>query len=368
MPTPPPTTFSTADVVRAVNGEQPSAKDLAALLSPAAAPFLEDMARRAQALTRRHFGNTISLYTPLYLSDYCSGGCRYCGFAADRRHTRRCLDAEERRAEMAAIAKLGIEEILLLTGERSETVDFEYVEKAVREAAARFHAVTVEVFPMTSAEYSRLIAAGCTGLTLYQETYDETIYADMHRWGPKRDYRSRLSAPENALNAGMRNVGLGVLLGLAPPTTDILALAAHLQRLRRRWWRAGFSISFPRIRPEAGGFQAPHPVDDRMLAQIILALRIYLPDVPLVLSTREASTFRDNLAGLGITKMSVASRTTVGGYQPRHTTVTSSGQFRVNDNRDMPAFLAAMRERGLWPVLKNNDVVYRDAATECAGR
>ncbi len=368
MSTPIRTTFSKSDAVRALNSEQPSAENLAALLSPAAGPFLEDMAQKALALTRRHFGRTISLYTPLYLSDYCSGGCRYCGFAADRRHARRCLNPAERRAEMEAIAGLGIEEILLLTGERSSAVDFEYVETAVREAAACFHAVTVEVFPMTSSEYSRLVSAGCTGLTLYQETYNEAIYAEMHRWGPKRDYRARLSAPENALTAGMRYVGLGVLLGLAPPETDILALAAHLQRLRRRWWRAGFSISFPRIRPETGGFQPPHPVNDRMLVQIILALRIYLPDVPLVLSTRESSAFRDQLAGLGITKMSVASRTTVGGYQPCGAAGTATGQFQVNDNRDMPSFLAAMHKKGLWPVLKNSDAVYRDAAAAGTGK
>ncbi len=357
--------FSTDDVAHAIHREQPGARDLAAMLSPAADTMLENMAQRARTLTRRHFGNTIALYTPLYLSDYCSGGCRYCGFAADRQRPRRFLNREERKAEMAAIAAMGIQEILLLTGERSEKVGIDYVEHAVREAAERFHAVTVEVFPMTSSEYARLVNAGCTGLTLYQETYDEKVYADMHRWGPKRDYHARLTAPDNALRAGMRNVGLGVLLGLAPATAEIMALAAHLQRLRRRWWRAGFSISFPRIRPEAGGFQPPNPVDDRMLVQIVLALRIYFPDVPLVMSTREAPSIRDNLAGLGITRMSVASRTTVGGYRPQLSADNATGQFQVNDDRDIETFTGAIRARGFWPVLKNSDAVYRDTGAGC---
>ncbi len=368
---PDPATVSAADALTAMQRESPDIRDLASLLSPAADTLLETMARRARALTRRHFGNTISLYTPLYLSDYCEGGCRYCGFAADRRRARSCLDEAERRAEMDAIADLGIEEILLLTGERSEAVGIDYVEAAVREAAARFHAVTVEVFPMASAEYARLVRAGCTGVTLYQETYHAAVYADMHRWGPKRDYRARLTAPENALQAGMRTVGLGVLLGLAPPVQDVIALVTHLQSLRRRWWRAGFSISFPRVRPEPGGFQPPHPVDDRLLARIILALRIFLPDVPLVLSTRESIGFRDGMAGLGIVKMSVASRTTVGGYRvktglPSNPADAATGQFHVNDHRDMDAFTAALRAKGLWPVLKNNDAVYRDAAADMA--
>ncbi len=352
--------YSVSAVVGAIESEQPNPGNLAALLSPAAKTLLEPMAQRALSLTRRHFGRTITLYTPLYLSDACSGGCRYCGFAADRKRPRRFLNAEERQAEMRAIAAMGIQEILLLTGERHKSVDIDYVETAVREAADLFHAVTVEVFPMSASEYARLVKAGCTGLTLYQETYDCDIYAAMHRWGPKRDYHARLAAPEHALQAGMRNLGLGVLLGLAPPVSDILALASHLQRLRRRWWRAGFSISFPRIRPETGGFQPPHPVGDRLLVQIVLALRICFPEIPLVLSTRESQILRDNLAGLGITKMSVASRTTVGGYQPEYAAEPDAGQFHVNDQRDIDTFTKALQTKGLWPVLKNTDAIYRE--------
>ncbi len=358
-----PTDFDAGAVMSAIRRDTPDANDLAALLSPAADTLLEPMAQRAKALTRRHFGDTITLYTPLYLSDYCAGGCRYCGFAADRQRQRRCLGEAEQGAEMDAIATLGIEEILLLTGERTPDVGPDYIEAAVRQAAARFHRVAMEVFPMTTAEYARMVRAGCTGLTLYQETYEPDIYAEMHRWGPKRDYDARLQALDKALRAGMRDVGLGVLLGLAPPIPEIMALVAHLKRLRRRWWRAGFSISFPRIRPEPGGFQPPYPVDDRMLTRIILALRIVLPDVPLVLSTRESAELRDGLAGLGITKMSVASRTTVGGYREADqatTTDVATGQFQVHDQRDMSTFTAALRARGLWPVLKNSDAVYRE--------
>lgn len=346
-----------AAVRRALAAEDHSAAEFATLLSPAAGACLEAMAQRAQFLTQRHFGRTISLYVPLYLSDHCSSGCAYCGFAADRRRPRRRLERDEIIAEMDALQGMGFEEILLLTGERTPQADFDYLHLAVTLAAERFHLVTIEAFPMTQAEYQKLAHAGCTGITLYQETYHPEIYRQMHRWGPKRDYAVRLETPELALAGGIRTAGLGVLLGLADPVCDAICLYRHLEHLRRKFWRAGFSISFPRLRPEPGGFTPPCPVNDRFLAQLICAFRVCLPDVPLVLSTRESATFRDGMAGVGISKMSVASRTTVGGYHAE--SAPADGQFMVCDDRDVNAFCGALISKGLAPVFKNWDAVFR---------
>lgn len=353
------------DVRQALAAEQPAEHELAVLLSPAAEEALEEMAQRAQALTRRHFGRTVSLYIPLYLSNYCSSGCVYCGFASDRPTPRRRLTPAEYIAEMTAIHKMGFEEILLLTGERTPEADWDYLRQAVAEAAQRFHLVTVEAFPMTETEYAGLVEAGAAGVTLYQETYDPAAYEQLHRWGPKRDYRDRLEAPERALRSGMRFAGLGALLGLADPLFDIIALYRHVRRLQRAYWQAGISVSFPRVRPQRGDFQPAHPVSDRQLAQIICALRLCLPDAPLVLSTRERAAFRDGMAGIGISKMSVASRTTVGGYGLPRMEAADAAQFEVNDHRAVGAFCAALRARGLEPVFKNWDRLYgplREAA------
>lgn len=332
-------------------------REFAALLSPAAAPYLENMARAAQALTRRHFGRTITLYAPLYLSNFCSSGCAYCGFAADRKHPRQKLSFDEADAELAALKRMGIEEVLLLTGERTPQADFAYVCECVRHAAKHCAMVTVETFPMTIDEYRELAAAGCTGITLYQETYDTTVYAPLHRWGPKRDFAARLDAPARALSAGLRQYGFGVLLGLADPIADALRLYTHISRLQKEFWRAGFAVSFPRLRPEAGGFQTEHPVSDALLAQLIFAFRLALPENQLVLSTREPAHLRNGFAGIGISKMSVASRTTVGGYD--HGAEGAVGQFAVNDARNVTDFCAALRAAGLEPVFKNWDASYR---------
>jgi 2-iminoacetate synthase len=335
----------------------PGEAQFLALLRADPARELENMARRAQQLTRQHFGRAITLYAPLYLANFCSGGCAYCGFAADRQHPRRRLEPAEVVVELTAMKAMGFEQVLLLTGERTPQADFDYLLANVRAASRVMHEVTVEAFPMTVAEYRQLAEAGCTGVTLYQETYDPEAYARWHRWGPKRDYAARLEAPARALEAGMRTIGLGALLGLADPVRDAVALYRHVCALQTHYWRAGVSVSFPRLRPEAGGFAPPSPVSDTQLAQIILAFRICLPDTPLVLSTRESPTLRDGLAGLGITRMSVASRTTVGGYS--QAAVHATGQFAVSDDRDIATFCAMLRQHGLDPVFKNWDAAYR---------
>jgi len=367
--------FTAADVKRSLGAEAPDEATLAALLSPAAADFLEPMAARAQALTRRHFGRTIQLYVPLYLSSYCSGGCAYCGFAADRHTDRHALDFAAVEKELDAIHAMGFEEVLLLTGERSSQADLDYLRECVRRAAHRFHNVAIEVFPMAEAEYRSLTEAGCTGVTLYQETYHPETYDRMHRWGPKKDFVQRLDAPSRALAGGLRFAGLGALLGLADPRYDMLALYRHVRHLQKKYWQAGLTVSFPRIRHEAGGFIPPHPVDEKMLAQIIFAFRICLPDVPLVLSTREGAAFRDGMAGIGVNKMSIASKTTVGGYGAggSRASATADGeaavppqkqekQFDVSDDRGLDEFCAMLRAKQLEPVFKNWDGVYRITA------
>ena len=346
-----------ADVERALTAAMPGEAELAVLLSSAAGERLEAMAQRAQALTRHHFGRTISLYVPLYLSDWCSGGCVYCGFAADRSQPRQRLEPGDIVRELDAIKAMGFEEVLLLTGERTPRADVDYLRDAVAEAARRFAAVTVEVFPMGTVEYRSLVEAGAIGVTIYQETYEPVQYEQMHRWGPKRDYANRLETPARVLEAGMRTVGLGALLGLSDPLFDAISLYRHAMYLRRKFWQAGVTISFPRVCPQEGGYNPPFPVNDRMLAQIIFAFRICMPDVPLVLSTRESPRFRDGMAGIGINKMSIASRTTVGGYLTP--VVSPDGQFHVNDDRDIETFCAMLKGKGLEPVFKNWDRVYR---------
>ena len=344
-------------VAAALATEEPDEETLLTLMRADPAVYLERMAQRAQALTRRQFGRTIQLYAPLYLSNYCSGGCAYCGFAADRQQPRRRLEPPEMEQELLALKRLGFEQVLLLTGERTPRADFDYLHASVSAAAALFHEVTVEAFPMTTEEYRVLAQAGCTGVTLYQETYDPDAYRCFHRWGPKRDFANRLDAPARALTAGISGMGLGALLGLSDPLFDALALFRHARDLQSRFWRSALSVSFPRLRPEAGGFQAPHPVSDRQLAQLIFAFRICLPETTLVLSTREAQAFRDGLAGVGINRMSAGSRTTVGGYREA---AADAGQFVVSDGRDVDVFCALLRARGLDPVFKNWDAAFRD--------
>ncbi|MDI6775406.1 MAG: 2-iminoacetate synthase ThiH [Verrucomicrobiota bacterium] len=319
---------------------------------------LERMAGEAERLTRCRFGRVIQLYAPLYLSNYCSSGCAYCGYAADRRQNRLRLEPDEIEAELEAMQRMGIDDALLLTGERCPEAGMDYLADAVARAARRFDHVGIESFAMSADEYQRLADAGCASLTIYQETYDPALYQDLHRWGPKRDYLFRLEAPDRALAAGMRAVGIGALLGLGDPIADVVALYRHARHLQRRHWRGGVAVSFPRVRPEPGYWQPRRPVGDALLARVIFAFRLCLPDTPLALSTREQAAFRDGMAGIGINRMSVASRTTVGGY--RRAVEGDGGQFAVRDTRDVDAFCRMLRRKGLEPVFKNWAAIFNE--------
>jgi len=349
--------YSETDVLAAMNAVHPGEREFAALVSPAATALLEPMAQRARALTRGHFGRTVSLYAPLYLSNYCPGGCAYCGFASDRKQPRHKLSPDELEREIAGLKAMHIEDVLLLTGERCPQADFNYLRDCVATVAKHFHNVSVEAFAMSCDEYAELADAGCTGVTLYQETYDRELYAKLHRWGDKRDYDFRLKAASNVLEAGMRYVGVGALLGLAEPEGEMQALFDHVKQLQKKYWQSGVMVSFPRICHEVGEFTPQHIISDEQLVQYILAFRICLPDVPLVLSTREAVKLRDGMAGVGISRMSVASRTTVGGYGDA--AAEDQGQFDVQDVRDVEQFCDALRRLGLEPVFKNWDSVFQ---------
>ena len=338
---------------------------LAAMLAPASPHSLEALAAESRAMTLRRFGRTMTLYAPLYLSNYCSSGCAYCGFASDRKTPRHRLEMDDIRRELFAMKQLGISDILLLTGERTAAADFDYLRRSVETAAKEMQRVSVEAFPMSVAEYRALAECGCTGITIYQETYNRERYEALHRWGPKKDFIARLETPARALEAGIKTVGLGVLLGLSDPLEDALALYRHVRHLSRTYWRAGLSVSFPRMRPQTGGYQPPFPVDDRQLARMIFAFRIALPDTELVLSTRESAAFRDGMATLGITRMSIESRTTVGGYCESDGGMGENGeekmekgQFEICDDRSAREFCEALRKQSIEPVFKNWEPAY----------
>ena len=339
---------------------------LAAMLAPTSSHSLEALAAESRAMTLRRFGRTMTLYAPLYLSNYCSSGCAYCGFASDRKTPRHRLEADEICRELAAMKKLGISDILLLTGERTAAADFDYLQRSVGIAAKEMQRVSVEAFPMSVSEYRSLADCGCTGITIYQETYNQERYEALHRWGPKKDFIDRLETPARALEGGIKTVGLGVLLGLSDPVEDALNLYRHVRHLGRTWWRTGISVSFPRMRPQTGGYEPPFPVDNQLLARIIVAFRIALPDTELVLSTRESATFRDGMAGLGITRMSVESKTTVGGYSESTDEETCEekerGQFEISDDRTAQEFCSALRRQNIEPIFKNWEPAYNGAS------
>ena len=335
---------------------------LAAMLAATSSHSLEALAAESRAMTLRRFGRTMTLYAPLYLSNHCSSGCAYCGFASDRKTPRHRLEPDEIRRELAAMKKLGISDILLLTGERTAAADFDYLQRSVAIAAEEMQRVSIEAFPMSVSEYRALADCGCTGITIYQETYNQERYEALHRWGPKKDFIGRLETPARALEGGIKTVGLGVLLGLSDPVEDALNLYRHVRHLGRTWWRAGISVSFPRMRPQTGGYEPPFPVDNQLLARIIVAFRIALPDTELVLSTRESATFRDGMAGLGITRMSVESKTTVGGYsgstEGKKFEEKEKGQFEISDDRTAKEFCAALRRQNIEPIFKNWEPAY----------
>ena len=346
-----PSTFTDADVRRALDGD-PGIEGFAALLSPAAEPHLEEMAARALDETRRHFGNSVCLFTPLYVSNYCSNECVYCGFNCKNGIHRATLDLPSVERELDAIAATGLEEVLILTGESRARSGVDYISKCVELASERFATVGVEVYPMNTDEYAVLHRSGADYVTVFQETYDPARYAELHLSGPKRVFSYRFDAQERALRGGMRGVAFGTLLGLRDDfRRDALACGLHAMSIQRRYPHAEISMSLPRLRP-AGGVDNKIGVTESQLLQVSLAYRMFLPFAGQTISTRERPTFRDGIVGLSATKISAGVSVGIGEHSGE---ARGDGQFVISDPRDVGEITAALRRKGLQPVM--NDYV-----------
>jgi len=346
------------DVERAIY-ERPgrySTEKLAALISPAARDYLEQMAQAAAELTIQRFGKTITLYAPVYISSYCCNECLYCGFNRGNKIQRCRLSIGEVLKDADVIAKEGFRDILLVSSEDREFVTTDYIAKLSKKLREKFSSIAIEIYQLSRDEYAELFKAGVNGVTLYQETYNREVYRRYHRSGPKADYEKRLRGPEDIAAAGMREIGLGALLGLGDWRIETLGLAEHADYLMKHFWKSRVSFSFPRLRPaqdmDSGQFQM---LTDTDLVQMMLALRLCFADAGLVLSTRESQQLRDRLVGLGITKISAGSKTNPGGYTDGTDTLE---QFEVADTRMAADVAEALREKGYEPVWKDWDSAY----------
>jgi 2-iminoacetate synthase len=340
------------DVVSATVNPRAGDEDLMALLSPCAEDCLETMAQRAHDLTVQHFGRTMLLFTPMYLSNHCVNQCAYCGFNVKNDIPRKKLTIEETRKEAGYLASKGFRHILILTGESRVHTSVGYISEMVDVLKEYFTSVSIEVYPLEEKEYSTLISHGVDGMVLFQETYDEEVYDRVHIAGPKKNYRFRLDAPERAAKAGMRTVNIGALLGLKDWRTEAYLVGLHAKYLRDRYPDCEISISVPRIRDHAGKFNSTIPISDKNLVQMIVALRNFLPRVGITLSTRESATLRDHLIPLGITKMSAESDTSVGGHTVYGSDQTS-GQFEISDKRSLDEIKKELLQRGYQPIMKD---------------
>ena len=345
--------------------------DFAHLVSPAGTAEVEAIARRAQVLTRQRFGKVIRLFAPLYLSNECINNCSYCGFSRDNPILRVTLSLEDVITEGRALAEQGFRNVLLVAGEHPRFVSEGYLQECVAALHEFIPGVSLEIGPMETPEYEPLVQAGAEGLVVYQETYDRPVYSEMHTAGPKKDFDWRLATPERAYEAGFRRLGIGALLGLGDWRWEALSLAAHAQWLLRHCWKAQLTLSLPRLRPCAGEFEPLVNVTDTELVQLTAAFRLLLPDVGIVLSTREPARLRDGLFGLGITHASAGSHTEPGGYtgagndKLHHTergrpgeiiaAESATGQFDIADERSPAEVAAAIGTLGYEPVWKDWD-------------
>lgn len=335
---------------------------LLALLSPAAASRIEELAQAAHRLTRQRFGNAVSLFAPLYVSNYCVNHCRYCGFNSGHPHRRKRLSMEEAVAEAAVIASEGFRDILLVSGEDARHIDVDYLCRLADNLrrGGLFSTIGIEIYIQSEANYRSLFEAGIDGVTIFQETYERDAYASWHPGGPKAVYANRICASEAAARAGMRRIGLGVLLGLEDWRFDAAAMAVHANALSDHYWRSRTSFSFPRIRPsESGMSEFPHLLSDADFVQMLLALRLCFPDSGLTLSTRESPRLRDHLIPLGVTQISAGSKTNPGGYGAEQGGESATEQFAVSDERSAAEMAAVLRRLGYDPVWKDWDAGFQ---------
>ena len=346
-----------ADVRRALGKEHCSVDDFMALVSPAAAPYLEDMARLSRHYTEERFGKTISLFIPLYLTNSCTNSCVYCGFHISNPMARTILTPEQMEDEFRAIKALGpFENILLVTGENPAKAGVPYLARALDIAKRYFDNLKIEVMPLKAEEYAELVGHGLNGVICFQETYNKARYNVYHPRGMKSRFDWRVNAFDRMGQAGVHSIGMGVLIGLEDWHTDVTMMAYHLRYLQRHYWRTKYSVNFPRMRPaENGGFQPNVIMTDRELAQVTFAMRIFDHDVDISYSTREPAFIRDNMATLGVTTMSAESKTEPGGY---YTYPQALEQFHVSDERTAREMFARLRELGREPVWKDWDASF----------
>lgn len=344
-----------ADVERALGKEQCDVDDFMALVSPAAEPYLETMARLSRRYTEARFGRTVSMFIPLYLTNSCTNSCVYCGFHVANKMKRTILTPDEMVREFEAIKQLGpFENLLLVTGENPARAGVPYLARALDLAKPYFSNLKIEVMPLAAAEYEELTRHGLNGVICFQETYHRANYNLYHPRGMKANFEWRVNGFDRMGQAGVHSIGMGVLIGLEREwRTDLTMLARHLRYLQRRYWRTKYSVNFPRMCPaENGGFQPRCIMTDRELAQLTFAMRIFDHDVDISYSTRELPRFRDHMATLGVTTMSAGSQTEPGGYSTHRDALE---QFEVSDPRTVEEVAAALRRMGMEPVWKDWD-------------
>lgn len=331
-------------------------EDFAVLISEAAAPYINEMAALSRHYTSERFGKTISMYIPMYVGNACTNKCVYCGFNHDNPMERTVLTLDQVEAECKAIRELSpFENLLIVAGEYPSVCGVDYLEKVLHVCRPYFHNLTIEVQPMRSADYSRLVKAGLNGVVCFQETYHKESYGKYHPRGMKSFFDWRLNGFDRMGEAGVHKIGMGALLGLEDWRGDVIMLARHLRYLQKKYWKSRFSVNFPRMRPSESGFKPKSIINDRQLAQLTFAFRLFDHDADISLSTREPALFRDNMATLGVTSMSAGSRTEPGGYT--HPTEELE-QFEVCDSRTPAEVDEAIRRAGYQPVYKDWDAIF----------
>lgn len=331
-------------------------EEFAILISPAADPFLEEMALLSRHFTLERFGKTISMYIPMYVSNACTNKCVYCGFNHDNPFTRTTLTPDQVENECKAIKKLGpFENLLVVSGEYPSLCGVEYLEKVLHRCRPYFHNLTIEVQPMKAADYYRLTESGLNGVVCFQETYHREAYKKYHPRGMKSHFDWRLNGFDRMGEAGVHKIGMGVLLGLEDWRADTIMMARHLRYLQKRYWRSRFSVNFPRMRPSESGYQPKVIINDRELARLTFAFRIFDHDIDISFSTREAPYYRDHIMRLGVTSMSAGSQTEPGGYA---TSPEALEQFEVSDDRSPMSVAEAIRTNGYEPVWKDWDAIF----------
>lgn len=350
-----PDKYTENDVLQALEHDTKTIEDFKALLSPAALPFLEEIAQQAQAETRKHFGNSINMFTPLYISNYCENYCVYCGFNCHNKIHRAKLNYEEIEKEMQAIAKTGLQEVLLLTGESKKMSNVEYIGEACKIARKYFKVVGLEVYPMNSDEYSYIQKCGADYVTVFQETYNSDKYETLHLAGHKRVFPYRLETQERALMGGMRGVGFAALLGLSDFRKDAFATGIHAYLIQRKYPHAEIAFSCPRLRPIINNDKInPKDVHEPQLLQVICAYRLFMPFASITISTRECQRFRDNIVQIAATKISAGVDVGIGGHSDGEK--KGDEQFEISDGRNVKEVYDALCKNGMQPVM--SDYIY----------